>query len=57
MNAERIVPLFTTVFVIMTAMAVLFVNPSAARETSVPSSSSSTTHHAMVTVPERLHAN
>lgn len=46
MKAERFVPLATTVFVIATAMAVLFVNPSAARETSVPSALASTTCHA-----------
>lgn len=57
MKAERFVPLATTVFVIATAMAVLFVNPSAARETSVPSALESTTYHAIVIAPERLQAN
>jgi hypothetical protein len=57
MNAERLVPLFTTVFVIATAMAVLFVNPSAAREASMPNSLSSTAYHAIVMAPEKPQAN
>ncbi|GLQ55283.1 hypothetical protein [Devosia nitrariae] len=56
MNAERIVPLVTTVFVIATAMAVLFVNPAVAREASVPSSIASTAHQTVVVAPGELQA-
>lgn len=45
MKAERIVPLATTVFVIATAMAILFVNPAVARQASTQSALPSATSY------------